>query len=153
MIAPLVALTYPIDKINDGQAQAFNMWLKEYIFNLLLQPLHLLIYTILLGSAMELATQYMIYPLVVLGFMLPAEKILRRFFGFEKSSTASSIAGGALGGAAVMSAINKLSGGAKRAVKGIKGGSSSNAGAGSDSRVRMAERSADSSDFDSFMQT
>ena len=35
IIAPLVALTYPIDKINDGKAQAFNMWFKEYIFNLL----------------------------------------------------------------------------------------------------------------------
>ena len=33
LIAPLVALTYPIDKMNDGQAQAFNRWMKEYIFN------------------------------------------------------------------------------------------------------------------------
>ena len=44
IIAPLVAITYPIDKINDGKAQAFDMWLKEYIFNLLIQPLHLLLY-------------------------------------------------------------------------------------------------------------
>lgn len=145
MIAPLVALTYPIDKMNDGQAQAFNMWLKEYIFNLLIQPLHLLIYMVLLGSAMELATQYMIYPLVVLGFMLQAEKILRKFFGFEKSSTASSIASGALGGAAVMSAINKLGSGAKKAVKGGKGASSSG-NDGNDNRIRMAERKADNPD-------
>ena len=47
MIAPFVALTYPIDKLNDGQAQGFNKWLKEYIFNLLIQPMHLLLYTIL----------------------------------------------------------------------------------------------------------
>ena len=32
LMAPLVAITYPIDKINDGQAQAFDRWLKEYIF-------------------------------------------------------------------------------------------------------------------------
>ena len=31
VIAPLVAMTYPIDKINDGKAQAFDMWFKEYI--------------------------------------------------------------------------------------------------------------------------
>ena len=145
MMAPMVALTYPIDKMNDGQAQAFNMWLKEYIFNLLIQPLHLLIYNILLGSTMELASQYMIYPLVVLGFLLPAEKILRKFFGFEKSSTASSIAGGALGGAAVMNAINKLGSGAKKAVKGGKGGSSSG-NDGNNNRIRMAERKADNPD-------
>ena len=34
IIAPLVAMTYSMDKIADGKAQAFNMWLKEYIFNL-----------------------------------------------------------------------------------------------------------------------
>lgn len=151
MISPLVALTYPIDKINDGQAQAFNMWLKEYIFNLLIQPLHLLIYNILLGSAMNLAAQYMIYPLVVLGFMLPAEKILRKFFGFEKSSTASSIASGALGGAAVMTAINKIGSGAKKAVKGAKGDSSSR-NDGNNDRIRMAERTADNpNDEDNFI--
>lgn len=151
MISPLVALTYPIDKMNDGQAQAFNMWLKEYIFNLLIQPLHLLIYNILLGSAMDLATQYMIYPLVVLGFMLPAEKILRKFFGFEKSSTASSIASGALGGAAVMNAINKLGSGAKKAIKAGKGGGSSHDERDND-RIRMQERTADNPDGeDSFI--
>ena len=42
MIAPLVALTYPIDKISDGQAQAFNMWLKEYVYNLLLSSIRIL---------------------------------------------------------------------------------------------------------------
>lgn len=33
MIAPLVALTYPIDKVKDGKAQAFDMWFKEYTMN------------------------------------------------------------------------------------------------------------------------
>lgn len=148
-IAPLVALTYPIDKMNDGQAQAFNMWLKEYIFNLLIQPMHLILYSILLGSAMELATDYLIYPLVVLGFMLPAEKILRKFFGFEKSSTASSLAGGALGGAAVMNAINKIGTGAKKAIKGGKGGASSSSngnGNSENNKIRMANRTADNPD-------
>ena len=148
-IAPLVALTYPIDKMNDGQAQAFNMWLKEYIFNLLIQPMHLILYSILLGSAMELATDYLIYPLVVLGFMLPAEKILRKFFGFEKSSTAASLAGGALGGAAVMNAINKIGTGAKKAIKGGKGGASSSSngnGNSENSKIRMANRTADNPD-------
>ena len=37
IIAPFVALTYPIDKLNDGQAQGFNKWLKEKIFTLLNQ--------------------------------------------------------------------------------------------------------------------
>ena len=44
LIAPAVALTYPIDKMNDGKAQAFDAWLKEYTFNALIQPFHLIIY-------------------------------------------------------------------------------------------------------------
>ena len=109
MIAPLVALTYPIDKISDGQAQAFNMWLKEYIYNLLLQPFHLLLYTMLVGSAMEMATNNMIYTLVALGFLIPAEKLLRRFFGFDqKAPEAGSIVGGVVGGSMAMNAINSI---------------------------------------------
>ena len=109
MIAPLVALTYPIDKISDGQAQAFNMWLKEYIYNLLLQPFHLLLYTMLIGSAIEMATNNMIYTLVALGFLIPAEKLLRRFFGFDqKAPEAGSIVGGVVGGSMAMNAINNI---------------------------------------------
>lgn len=108
MIAPLVALTYPIDKITDGQAQAFNMWLKDYVYNLLLQPFHLLLYTMLVGSVMDLATENMIYAIVALGFLLPAEQLLRKFFGFEKSDSAGSIMGGVVGGSMAMNAINSM---------------------------------------------
>lgn len=107
IIAPMVAMTYPIDKINDGKAQAFDMWLKEYIFNLLLQPVHLLLYTILISSACELAETNIIYTLVAIGFMMPAEKLLRRFFGFEKAQTPGAL-GGAAGAALMMSGLNRL---------------------------------------------
>ena len=46
IISPIVALTYPIDKM-DGEAKGFNMWLREFIFNALLQPLHYILYYIL----------------------------------------------------------------------------------------------------------
>lgn len=107
IIAPLVAITYPIDKMNDGKAQAFDMWLKEYIFNLLIQPLHLILYTILIGSAMEFATINIFYVVIALGFLMPAEKLLRRFFGFEKAQTPGMFAGAA-GSALMMSGLNKL---------------------------------------------
>lgn len=124
MISPLVALTYPIDKMNDGKAQAFSTWLKEYIFNLLIQPLHLILYTMLVSAAIQLAVDSLIYPLVVLGFLLQSEKILRKLFGFEKSSTAGSMSG-ALGGALVMSGINALKNGTKGLGKAASGGKGS----------------------------
>lgn len=75
IIAPFVAMTYPLDKISDGSAQAFNMWVKEYVFNLLIQPVHLILYTILIGSAIDFAADNLLYALAALGFMLPAEKL------------------------------------------------------------------------------
>ena len=108
MIAPLVALTYPIDKVNDGQAQGFNSWLKEYVFNLLLQPLHLLLYTILVTSAYDLASENVIYSLVAIAFLIPAEKLMRGLFGFEKAKTAGSMAGAAAGAALMNSGLQKL---------------------------------------------
>ena len=109
VIAPLVALTYPIDKINDGQAQAFNIWLKEYIYNLLLQPFHLLLYTLLVGSAMDIAKENMLYAIVALGFLVPAEQLLRKMFGFDqKAPEAGSMVGSIVGGSMAMSAINSM---------------------------------------------
>lgn len=107
VIAPFVALTYPIDKIHDGKAQAFDMWLKEYTFNLLIQPFHLILYTIFVTMAFELASTNVIYSLVVLGFMIPAEKFLRTMFGFNKASTPGLLAGPA-GAALTMSALGSL---------------------------------------------
>lgn len=107
IIAPLIAFTYPLDKIKDGQAQAFNMWIKEYIFNALIQPVHLILYFIFLGSAEELVNAYPLYGIVVLGFLIPAEKLIRKMFGFEKASTVSAL-GSIAGGEAVMKMVNKV---------------------------------------------
>lgn len=139
MISPLIALSYPLDKMNDGSAQAFNMWIKEFIFTLLIQPFDLLLYTVLIGSAITMATDNMIYALVVLGFMLPAEKILKKFFGFDrKAPIGEGAMGGAVGGAIAMQAINGISKGVKN-IKGIasKGG---NGSSGGNNRIRTQEQ-------------
>lgn len=107
MIAPLVALTYPLDKLSDGKAQAFNLWLREYIFNALIQPMHLALYTMLMTSSMHLATTNPIYALVAIGFLFPAEKFLKKMFGFDKTETAGG-AGSFAGGAMTMALLNKM---------------------------------------------
>ena len=106
MIAPLVALTYPIDKMKDGKAQAFNYWFKEYVFYSLLQPLHLLLYTVFVSSAISLASQNMIYAIVAMAFIVPAEKIVKSMFGI-RGQTEGGI-GGFAGGAVAASLFNSL---------------------------------------------
>lgn len=139
MIAPLVALTYPIDKISDGQAQAFNKWLKEYIFNLLIQPLHLIIYTVLVSSAFELASTNAIYSLVAIGFLIPAERLMRSFFGFEKASTPPSMAGLAVGAGLVNTGIHQL---LHKPPQGRNGNNGSNGSGGdnSNSSIRIGAK-------------
>lgn len=116
LIAPMVALTYPIDKVSDGKAQAFNMWLKEFTYNALIQPIHLLLYKILLGSAITIAVENPLYAIVTLGFIIAAEKMVKQMFGFSKASggTVASLAGAAgvtaLAGKLLNNAGNKIRG-------------------------------------------
>ena len=103
IISPFIAITYPIDKMKDGSAQAFNMWMKEYVYNVLIQPVHLILYSILITSAENFAADNIIYTIVILGFLLEAEKIVKTLFGFNKATGgefSSALTGGMLFGAA-----------------------------------------------------
>ena len=97
-IAPLITLTYPLDKIKDGKAQAFDMWLKDYIFFALLQVVHLLIYYIFLGSAIDLNNQgNWLFAIVAITFITVAEKFVKKMFGFDKAKSINAVAAGATG--------------------------------------------------------
>lgn len=134
LISPMVVMTYPLDKMSDGKAQAFNMWLKEYIFTLLIQPVHALLYTIFISMAIDFARTNVVYCLVCIGFILQAEKIIRKLFGFEKAN-AFSIMNSSLGGAMMMQGINML---------GRKGGKKSQGSSQSTSNIRTKGNEVDS---------
>lgn len=126
MIAPLVAVTYPIDKISDGKAQAFTVWFREYVFNVLLQPMHMILYTILITSVSDFAEKNMVYAVVAIGFLLQAEKLIKSMFGFNKAEgggLSAAITGGALFGA--------MSSGVKSAVNFLPGSRGNSGGSGS----------------------
>ena len=126
MISPLITLTYPLDKIKDSEAQAFNTWFKDYIFFSLLQVVHLLMYLVLLGSSLDLAKERnWIFALIAIGFMTQAEKIVKKMFGFNKSKSMGSLAAGATG-ALIVNAINKIKSGSSKRKKGDKGNSAGN---------------------------
>ena len=107
MIAPLVALTYPIDKVGDGKAQAFNMWFKEYTMNAVIQPVHLILYTALVTSAIDLAKDNVIYAVVAIAFLIPAEKFIKKMFGLDKAETPGGL-GSFAAGAATMTGLKQL---------------------------------------------
>lgn len=145
MIAPLIALTYPLDKIKDGQAQAFTMWIREYVFNALLPVIHTIIYYMLVSSAINFIVDggNWLYAIVAVGFMMPAEKFFRKMFGFDKASSIGQL-GAAAGGAMVMNAINKMKSGG-----GSKSGSGSGGDSSSSSKTRTGYIPAPAPDSDS----
>ena len=125
MIAPLVAITYPIDKIGDGKAQAFQVWFREYVFNVLLQPMHMVLYTVLIATVSDFAQKNMIYALAAIGFLLPAEKLVKTMFGFNKADGGGLSA--ALTGASIFGTASSL---AEKAFGKLPGGSSSSGSGG-----------------------
>ena len=140
MIAPLITLTYPLDKIKDSKAQAFDMWLKDYIFFSLIQVVHLLLYYVFVSKSLDLANRgYWLYAIVVIGFLTQAEKLIKKMFGFEKSKSLGALSAGATG-ALVMNAINRLPGGPIGSGSSKSSGGSSSGKGSSNSGVRTASK-------------
>lgn len=96
IIAPITAVTYPFRRKKVAGGNAFSIWLREYIVNLLIQPIHLLLYTVTVGATMDLAAEHPIYAIIVLACLIPAEKMFIEIFGMraphyaDTSSTMSS---------------------------------------------------------------
>ena len=129
VIAPMVALTYPLDKIKDSEAQAFNIWIKEYFINAILQPMHLLLFTVLVGSTMSLAIKNPIYGIVVLLFMPTAENWIKRMFKMDKAPLSAT----SLGDVAVLGTIFGMG---KNIATGVVKGVGTTAGAVRDGGIK-----------------
>lgn len=135
LMAPLVTLTYPIDKMGDGKAQAFNAWFKEFAYNAILQPFHLIIYSIFMGAGMNIAVENPLYAIFFMAFLTPAEKLLRKFFGFDKAPSAGASFAGGFGGAA---AFNALKGVASKGVNALNHGNGNSGGnSGKNNNIRQ----------------
>lgn len=104
IISPLITLTYAMDKMGDGKAQALNTWLKEFIFTVLIQPFHCIIYMtfgnvafILLvdtGSGTLKAIACAIIAIICINFIKEGEKIVRKIFNFQDDDKQTSLAAG-----------------------------------------------------------
>ena len=100
VISPLITITYSIDKMVDGKSQALNAWLKEFVFNVLIQPFHCIIYLIFASTAINLLTEQQTLAAAVLSicmilFIFKGEKIVREIFNFRASSLGEAIGGAA----------------------------------------------------------
>lgn len=81
VIAPLITVTYPIDKIGDGKAQAFENWFKEYLINIFIQPIHAIVYLIFVFTAGAIAERAIFVAMIFLMALGKVENIVRNIFG------------------------------------------------------------------------
>lgn len=90
MISPLIVITYSLDKYGDKKAQALTSWMRQFTSEVLIQPFHALIYLILLNLSTAMnASGFLgqgIVGIVILRFMLEAEKIVKNIFGVKPSA-------------------------------------------------------------------
>lgn len=125
IISPLISLTYSIDKIGDGKAQALNTWLKEFVYTILIQPFHCVMYMAFANTAVGLlnmgsglsgiaATLLGEYNQLTNGFLVilcfkfinDGEKAIRKIFNFQDDDSLTSMAAGA---ALSLAAVNQAS--------------------------------------------
>lgn len=77
IISPLVTITYSIDAVDDGKAQAYNAWLKNITYNIFIQSIHAIVYAIFIISAAEIAKQVPIFGAILLMTLSRTEKVVK----------------------------------------------------------------------------
>ena len=148
IISPLITITYSIDKMGDGKSQALNTWLKEFIYTILIQPFHCIIYITFISVAFKLiiapSTAVMdglasgslkdtvlataeynqlasgILAIICVKFIKDAEKMVRTIFNFKDHNDGLSLAAGLAVTGAIMSKTKNGVQSAKNFVGGAK---------------------------------
>ena len=86
VIAPLVTITYSIDKIGDNKAQAFSAWFKELSVKYAIQVVHALTYVLFIATAGVIASEVPLFAAFFLLALDKAEKIFRNMFNIKSSN-------------------------------------------------------------------
>ena len=93
IIAPFIGAKYAVDATTGKRGTSFSSWLFDFIFNVLIQAVHGIIYIVLISTVVNLAFSSIagyIIALVVLNFIVSADEIFRNIFEFDKRSSLSS---------------------------------------------------------------
>ena len=118
IIAPLVTITYSLDKMGDGKAQALNNWLKEYIYTILIQPFHCVIYMSLIDIGLNVLIDKAgtgddinilaaaVISMMCVKFTKDGEQLVRKIFAFQDDGSTGLGAGLAVAAGGLMYAKN-----------------------------------------------
>lgn len=91
VISPFVLVQYSFDKAGDGQASSFNAWIKEYTINLMIQPLHAILYTIFMTIASNIMLEAPLLAVIFLSALTRGERVLRNILRVQNTETVQSM--------------------------------------------------------------
>lgn len=91
VISPLITLTYAIDKAKDNKSQIVDSWVREFLGNMFVQPLHAGIYLIFIASANEIFKVAPILSVVLFIAMGRGEKLFKNIFGLKKMTSIKNV--------------------------------------------------------------
>lgn len=87
VISPLITITYSIDKAGDNQAQAYKTWMKEFLVNVFIQPLHALLFLVFMYSIYGIMERAPLLAIIFLAALSRGEQLVRNIFKIERTST------------------------------------------------------------------
>lgn len=80
IISPLISVTYAMDKIGDGAAQAWSAWIKEFAINIFIQPLHAFLYLLFMVTTYNILDKAPLLAVIFLMALSRGERIIRNVF-------------------------------------------------------------------------
>ena len=118
VIAPLITITYALDKLGDGKSQALNTWLKEFIFTVIIQPVHCILYLVLVIPVIKNVSGVNalgsgIFYIIMLNFIRNGETIVKKIFNIRADSMPDAGTTAALTFGVMSGLLGKLGKGAK----------------------------------------
>ena len=87
VVSPLITITYSIDKAGDNQAQIFKAWIKEFLINVFVQPLHALLFVIFMYSVYGIMERAPILAIIFIAALSRGEQLFRTIFKVDRTTS------------------------------------------------------------------
>lgn len=119
LMSPFVAVSYAIEKINkNGKGgDIYRNWFKDFLYSVIIQSIHALIYTIFISIILQLTEASVIgifFAFLFLHFMVKMDGILRKIFGLDGKNAGKIALGSLASGKGIVKEAKEYTGGAKK---------------------------------------
>ena len=84
IIAPLITVTYAIDKADDGKAQAYTTWMSLFLGNVFMQAVQAFMYAIFIYSASAIAEKAPILAILFFLALTKGENVVNKLLGLKR---------------------------------------------------------------------